>query len=96
MASTTTELAEFQRMLAQLRTSAGALRQRYGDAAVVRRILNDIERLDIDAGELSAVLPAPRRGDDAREDVVIVPDTPYDPSLWQDADDEGLGGQARH
>jgi len=21
-----------------------------------------------------------------------VPDTPYDSSLWQDADDEGLGG----
>lgn len=96
MATTTTELAEFQRVLAQLKNSAGALRQRYGDAAVVRRIHNDIERLDIDTAELSAVLPAPRRSDDAREDVVIVPDTPYDPSLWQDADDEGLGGQPRH
>ncbi|MBQ0926817.1 hypothetical protein [Saccharopolyspora endophytica] len=96
MAPTTTELAEFQRVLAQLRSSAGALRQRYGDAAVVRRIHNDIERLDIDAGELSAVVPTPRTGDDARDDVVIVPDTPYDPSLWQDADDEGLGGQFRH
>ncbi|MEV4646148.1 hypothetical protein [Saccharopolyspora sp. NPDC049357] len=95
MAPTTTELAEFQRVLAQLRTSAGALRQRYGDAAVVRRINNDIERLDIDAAELSAVVPTPRTGEDAR-DVVIVPDTPYDPSLWQDADDEGLGGQFRH
>ncbi|WP_406692519.1 hypothetical protein REH65_12265 [Saccharopolyspora sp. ID03-671] len=95
MASTTTELAEFQRVLAQLKSSAGALRQRYGDAAALRRIHNDIERLDIDAAELVTELPAPRRSDETRDDVVIVPDTPYDSSLWQDADDEGLGGHPR-
>lgn len=96
MAPTTTELAEFQRTLAQLRTSAAALRRRYGDAPVVRRIDNDLERLDIDAAELAAAVPVPRRSDDVRDDVVIVPDTPYDPSLWRDADDEGLGGQTRY
>ncbi|RRO15680.1 hypothetical protein EIL87_16880 [Saccharopolyspora rhizosphaerae] len=95
MASTTTELAEFQRVLTQLKARAGALRQRYGDAAVVRRIHNDIERLDIDTAELSTVLPAPRHSEEINTDVVIVPDTPYDPSLWQDADDEGLGGHPR-
>ncbi|MBB5153274.1 hypothetical protein [Saccharopolyspora phatthalungensis] len=94
MASTTTELAELQRALAQLRSSVGALRARYGDAPAVRRIHNDVERLDIDVAELSSVLPVQRHSTESREDVVIVPDTPYDPALWRDADDEGLGGQA--
>jgi hypothetical protein len=94
MASTTTELADLQRALAQLRGSVGALRSRYGDTPAVRRIRNDLERLDIDVAELSDVLPAQRRSTESAEDVVIVPDTPYDPSLWRDADDEGLGGRA--
>ncbi|MGW3471848.1 hypothetical protein ACWDKQ_26055 [Saccharopolyspora sp. NPDC000995] len=96
MASTTTELAELQRVLAQLRSSVGALRSRYGDAPAVRRVHNDVERLDIDVAELSGTLPIQRRSTESTEDVVIVPDTPYDPSLWRDADDEGLGGQAPH
>lgn len=91
--ATTTELAELQRLLAQLRTSVGALRTRYGDAPAVRRLHNDVERLDIDVAELPSALPAQRRGTES-EEIVMVPDTPYDPSLWRDADDEGLGGQA--
>jgi hypothetical protein len=94
MSSTTTELADVQRALAQLRSSVGALRARYGDVAAVRRISNDVERLGIDIGELSAELPAPRRGPEpSTDDTVMVPDTPYDPSWWRDADDEGVGGQ---
>ncbi|MGW1682631.1 hypothetical protein [Saccharopolyspora sp. NPDC002376] len=91
--ATTTELAELQRVLTQLRSSVGAVRARYGDAPAVRRLHNDVERLDIDVAELSSVMPAQRRGIES-EEVVVVPDTPYDPSLWQDADDEGLGGRA--
>ncbi|GAA4838916.1 hypothetical protein [Saccharopolyspora rosea] len=95
MSPMTTELTELQRVLGQLRSSVGALRARYGDAPAVRRIRNDVERLDIDVAELSGALPDQRRGArTAGEDVVIVPDTPYDPSLWRDADDEGVGGQA--
>ncbi|MGW1884060.1 hypothetical protein [Streptomyces sp. NPDC001970] len=30
------------------------------------------------------------------EDLVTIPDTPYDSSLWTDADDEGLGARDRH
>ncbi|MFC7343048.1 hypothetical protein [Saccharopolyspora griseoalba] len=96
MTSTTTELADFQRVLGQLRSSANALRARYGDDPAVRRIQNDLERLDIDAAELAAVVPAPRRETGVGQgEVVMVPDTPYDPSLWEDADDEGIGGQGR-
>ncbi|GAA2777761.1 hypothetical protein [Saccharopolyspora taberi] len=93
MSSTTTELAEFQRALGQLRSSVGALRSRYGDVAAVRRITNDVERLDIDVAELTS-LPAPRiSGEQASGETVLVPDTPYDPALWRDADEEGLGGR---
>ncbi|MDA3626923.1 hypothetical protein [Saccharopolyspora oryzae] len=91
--ATTTELAELQRVMTQLRSSVAVLHARYGDAPAVRRLHNDVERLDIDVAELSTALPAQRRGVES-EEVVVVPDTPYDPSLWQDADDEGLGGRA--
>ncbi|TXS56740.1 hypothetical protein [Streptomyces sp. t39] len=29
-------------------------------------------------------------------DLVTIPDTPYDRSLWTDSDDEGLGARDRH
>jgi hypothetical protein len=93
MSLATTELADLRRVIGQLRSSVGALRGRYGDCAAVRRISNDVERLDIDVAELST-MPTPRQSGEATDDeTVIVPDTPYDPSLWLGADDEGVGGQ---
>jgi hypothetical protein len=91
----TTELTELRRTIGQLRQCVGALRSRYGDAAAVRRLANDVERLDIDATDLEApsVPLQPKPLD--RSNVVVVPDTPYDPSLWQGADDEGVGGYQR-
>lgn len=87
------EFTELQRTIGQLRQCVGALRARYGDVPAVRRLANDVDRLDIDAGELvqPVTTPAPRQA----EDVVVVPDTPYDPALWQGADDEGVGGYQR-
>ncbi len=94
MPPTTTELADVQRALEQLRARLAELRTRYGDLAAVRRIANDVERLDIDLADVPGELPAPRRdAQPTRGDTVLVPATPYDPSLWHGADDEGLGGQ---
>ncbi len=94
MPPTTTELADVQRALEQLRARLAELSARYGDLAAVRRIANDVERLDIDLADVSGELPEPRRSSrPARDDTVLVPDTPYDPSLWHGVDDEGLGGQ---
>jgi hypothetical protein len=93
---TTTEIAELRRTIGQLRQCVGALRSRYGDASAVRRLANDVERLDIDAGELGEAPPVPQQAQAAdRSNVVVVPDTPYDPSLWHGADDEGVGGYQR-
>lgn len=89
----TTEIAELRRTIGQLRQCLGTLRSRYGDAPAVRRLSNDLDRLNIDADELegSAPVPAQPRTRE-RGDVVVVPDTPYDESLWVGADDEGVGG----
>lgn len=92
----TTEITELRRTVGQLRQCVGALRSRYGDASAVRRLANDVERLDIDAGELDQAPPVPTQTKPIdRSNVVVVPDTPYDPSLWQGADDEGVGGYQR-
>jgi hypothetical protein len=55
------------------------------------RILNDIDRLDIDAEELelSRGMTRHRHGGEKIE----IPDTQYSSDFWQDAGDEGLGGQ---
>jgi hypothetical protein len=53
-----------------------------------------VERLDIDAAEFAGA-PTPlkqRDGPGGKPDIVVVPDTPYDPALWLGADDEGVGG----
>ncbi len=95
MTSTTSELADVQRALGQLRSSVGALHARYGDLAVVRRIHNDVDRLDIDVADLATTSPAPEPRH-AKDETVVVPDTPYDPDLWRDVDDEGVGGHHPH
>lgn len=90
----TTEIAELRRTVGRLRQCVGALRSRYGDASAVRRLLNDVERLDIDVAEFEGPVPEqpkPR----TPEQVVKIPDAPYDPALWRGADDEGVGGYHR-
>ncbi|SDC47406.1 hypothetical protein [Actinokineospora iranica] len=90
-----TEISELQRTIGQLRHCVGALRARYGDIPAVRRLDNDIERIDIDAGDFSPTSTAPVPRGSRESEVVVVPDTPYDPALWQGADDEGVGGYQR-
>lgn len=95
---TSSEIVELRRALGQLRQCVGGLRARYGDVAAVQRLANDVERLDIDATELVDLdsTPRPREAPRVEREVVVVPDTPYDPQLWHDADDEGLGGYRSH
>lgn len=88
-----TEFTDLRRTIGQLRQCVGTLRSRYGDAPAVRRLLLDVDRLEVDTDEFAGAPPVPvqqsRPGSEAK---VIVPDTPYDPSLWEGADDEGVGG----
>jgi len=92
----TSEIAGLRQAIGQLRRCVGDLRTRYGDVIAVRRLANDVERLGIDASELpDGTSPPAPRGMTNAHDVVVVPDTPYDPELWRGADDEGIGGH-RH
>ncbi|MGH3531745.1 MAG: hypothetical protein ACRDSX_07435 [Mycobacterium sp.] len=74
-----------------------SLKSRYGDIPAMRRIVNDTERilndvelLDIDAGELDLASPVPHSGEK-----IPIPDTQYDAEFWRDVDDEGVGGHGR-
>lgn len=86
---TTNELATLRRTIDQLRQSVAGVRDAFGDAPEVRRLVNDLERLEIDAGDLASAIP---RSMPRAAERVVVPDTPLDDSMWSDADDEGVGG----
>ena len=90
---TSTEFATLRRSIEQLRASVAEVRTAFGDAPEVRRLVNDLERLEIDAGELASAQPVrPATTPSYVQDHVIVPDTPHDQTMFSDADDEGLGG----
>jgi Tfp pilus assembly protein PilO len=87
------DLMAVQRCLDDLYRSVGRLERQLGGGLEMRRVRVDTDHL----GESVALLreavttpPAP-----ARPDLVTIPDTPYDPSLWIDSDDEGLGARDR-
>ncbi|ALG07878.1 hypothetical protein [Kibdelosporangium phytohabitans] len=84
------DITELQRAIGQVKQAVGELRAKYGDIPAVRRLVNDVERLDIDTAEFRSepATPQPRRPQVSEHDVVVVPDTPYDPAMWRGADDE--------
>ncbi|MBE1878962.1 hypothetical protein [Myceligenerans pegani] len=88
---TTTEYLTLRRSIEQLRRSVAEVRDTFGDGPQVRRLVNDLERLEIDAGELAAARPEHPAGTETR-DTIYVPDTPEDSTMWSDVDEEGLGG----
>jgi hypothetical protein len=88
---TTTEFATLRRSIEQLRQSVSGVRSALGDGPEVRRLMNDLERLEIDATELASAEPL-RQTNSRVPEHVVVPDTPLDESMFSDADDEGLGG----
>jgi hypothetical protein len=90
---TTTEFATLRRSIEQLRQSVAVVRGAFGDAPEVRRLVNDLERLEIDAAELASCEPLrPASVSSRLPEHVVVPDTPLDEAMFSDADDEGLGG----
>ncbi len=92
--SATSELTVLHRTVDELRTIVGTVRSRYGDIPAVRRLVGDVERIDLDAADLDSLPPPP--GAAAREaPLQVIDDTPPDPALWADADDEGVGGYHR-
>ena len=81
----TAELMSLRRAINDVRRSVAMLRDSYGDVPSVQRLVGDVERLDLDAADLD--LP-PRL---TVPEVVPLGSEPIDPSIWGDADDEGVG-----
>lgn len=78
-----------------LRRSVGVLRSRLGATVDVQRIEDDALRLEADVSLLMRGANVRRTATSKPEEIVYVPDKDYDPSLWADADDEGLGSHGR-
>jgi hypothetical protein len=88
------ELTSVQRCLDDLYRSVGRLEQQIGSGGLdMRRVRADADHLR----ESVALLRegAVTRSSTKRPELVPIPDTPYDDSLWTDSDDEGLGARDR-
>src|SRR3954463_8027163 len=96
--STTTEVDELRQLMKGVRRCVTSLVSRHGDCAATRRIINDaerilngIDRLDIDVEEFEMTrgLSQPT----ASGEMIQIPDIQYDNDFWRDVDHEGIGGQ---
>jgi hypothetical protein len=85
---------EVEAALAKLDRAVAALRDEYGDTLGIRRLRSDVRRLADDLDELGD----PALGYQAARHAELeeIPDVPYDPSMWADAEDEGFGAPDRH
>ncbi|MER5432961.1 hypothetical protein [Streptomyces sp. NPDC002588] len=89
------DLTTVQRCLDDLSRSVGKLEQQLGAGGLeMRRVRTDAAHLKESVALLrdAASHPASPR----KPELVTIPDTPYDDSLWIDTDDEGLGARDRH
>lgn len=63
------------------------VRNEYGDTLGVRRLTSDVDRLLADIDELGDPAPGHHPGV-SPEEVMEIPDDPYDESMWHDAQSE--------
>ncbi|MBM7170636.1 hypothetical protein JQK87_20020 [Streptomyces sp. G44] len=96
------ELTAVQRCVDELVRTVGRLESQAGGRLAgvdIRRVRTDTDRLSESVALLrSATAPPAPREQPLRTDLVTIPDTPYDSSLWTnagDCDDEGLGARDR-
>ncbi|MEW2047522.1 hypothetical protein ACIBAH_27340 [Streptomyces sp. NPDC051445] len=89
------DLTTAQRCLDDLSRSVGRLEQQLGSSGLeMRRVRTDAEHLRESVALLREAASHP--GSSRGPELVTIPDTPYDDSLWIDTDDEGLGARGRH
>ncbi|MDF2261071.1 hypothetical protein [Streptantibioticus ferralitis] len=94
------ELTATQRRLDDLDRCLTTLEQHVGSSVDMRRVRADANHLREDLALLRE--SAPRGGAESTgqskeaQRMITVPDAPYDPNLWKDAEDEGLGVRDHH
>jgi hypothetical protein len=91
------DLTRARRKLDELDRVLRSVRGRIGDSLDIRRVCGDVERLrDSLALLCENAEPAPRGASLApphpRAELEPLSELPYDPALFADADDEGIGG----
>jgi hypothetical protein len=93
--SSTAEREELNELSGALLKCVTSLASKCGDTPAVRRLVNDaerilngVDRLDIDVEELELT-----RGHTPSVEMIQIPDTQYDIDFWRDVDHEGIGGQ---
>ncbi|SOD73226.1 hypothetical protein SAMN05892883_2517 [Jatrophihabitans sp. GAS493] len=84
-----TQLRAVNRAIEELQARVGDAQSAYGNIPPISRLVNDIERLRIDAGDLVGV---PTRTPEPALTPIQIDNTPVDALMWRDADDEGIGG----
>ncbi|PXW26986.1 hypothetical protein [Nocardia sp. 348MFTsu5.1] len=89
------EMNELHRSIGTLRHHIVTLKLQYGDVDAVRRMTNDLDRLEIDLHDFEQSPPPVLRAPVGKDDVVYVPDSKSDESAWLGAQDEGLGFHSR-
>ncbi|HZN82243.1 MAG TPA: hypothetical protein VFC01_21525 [Mycobacterium sp.] len=93
--SSTAEREELNELSGALLKCVTSLASKCGDTPAMRRLVNDaerilngVDRLDIDVEELELT-----RGHTPSVEMIQIPDTQYDIDFWRDVDHEGIGGQ---
>jgi hypothetical protein len=93
--SSTTEREELNELSGALLKCVTSLASKCGDTPAMRRLVNDaerilngVDRLDIDVEELELTL-----GHTPSVEMIQIPDTQYGIDFWRDVDHEGIGGQ---
>jgi len=78
--------------LTSLAAAVLQVRDEYGDTLGVRRLTSDVDRLNADLDELGT--PAPGHIPPvASAERTVIPDEPYDESMWADAQSEAQHAQ---
>jgi hypothetical protein len=85
-------VAAARRALTSLAAAVLVVRNEYGDTLGVRRLTTDVDRIAEDLDQLGDPQPG-HRAAVAPEDMLEIPDDPYDESMWQDAETEAQRAQ---
>ncbi len=93
-----TELDKLSEMIGALQKCVASLASTHGDTPATRRLVNDaerilngVDRLDIDIEELDM-----KRGlsqPSGSSEMIQIPDHEYHLDFWRDVDHEGIGGK---
>lgn len=86
------DLHEAASHVAGLRRAVTSLRRDLGNTIDVQRLRDDVVRLanDVDLVARSAGVGSHERTGGPGE-IVFIPDEDYDPAMWADVEDEGVG-----